>query len=153
MGLPEKVGFRGVLVGLEGEGWGDALDDGVPKDDPVGWGGDCVPEGDSVDKPPVEEVVEDTLPPLKVRVGEELDVSVEFQGVRLGLAVVVFVRVGWGVGVTGVVSVAEKDTEAESLERGLVVGEEDSVPGSSVLDAPVLPLVTTLILPVVLRLA
>ncbi len=130
VGLPEKVGFQGVLVGLEGEGWGDAVDEGVRKDDPVGWCGDCVPEGDSVDQPPVEEGVEDTLPPFTVRVGEELDVSVEFQGVRLGLAVVVIVRVGWGVGVTGVESVAEKETEEESLERGLValldtLGEKD----------------------------
>ena len=63
VGLPEVVGGRGVRVGLEGEVWGEVEDEGVPMDVPVGWYGEGVPEGDSVDQPPVEEVVGDALPP------------------------------------------------------------------------------------------
>ncbi len=50
-------------------------------------------------------------------------------------------------------TVGERVGEEGEEGEGLVVGEEDSVPGSSVLDAPMLPLLTARILPVALGLA
>lgn len=88
VGLPVRVMARAVLLGLERVVRGDEVDESEPKDDPVGLLGESVPKGVPVDPPPSEEVtVGESLPPKGVSVGEELGVTVAFQGVRLGLAV------------------------------------------------------------------
>jgi len=88
VGLPVRVMARAVPLGLERVVRGDEVDESEPKDDPVGLLGVSVPKGVPVDTPPSEEVtVGESLPPKGVSVGEELGVTVAFQGVRLGLAV------------------------------------------------------------------
>ena len=74
----------------------------------------------------------------------------EFQGVRLGLAVVVCVRVDWGVGVSRVEPVAENETEEESLERGLealldTFGEKEEEEEWEGISADALPSMLTLL--------